>query len=488
MSEVIHADKKAYDEQLQHWVGKERKAVDLINAVSKLMYDKQVELVLFRNPLLDTSVSEILRLHDHARKMINKPINVYDSAELAVLLLNLDLAPAKIDIGKLAYEWSLEKDNFKSQSDFISGKLGYIINADKNAFEPRDVVLYGFGRIGRIAARELVKQAGKGQQLRLRAIVVRKDSEQEIIKRAALLRNDSVHGPLDGTVDIDLPNKELIINGQRVQIIAAANPEDVDYESHGISNALVIDNTGVFTDKEALSRHLKAKGVSRVLLTAPGKEIPNIVYAVNQDKLQLDEHRIVSAASCTTNAIVPILKVINDNFGVERGHIETVHAYTNDQNLLDNFHKKPRRGRSAAVNMVITSTGAGKAVAKVLPELEGKLTANAVRVPTPNGSLAILSLTVSKETSQEEIVNTLKDAAFEGNLVNQIYFSMDDELVSSDIIGNTCCSVFDAPATIVHTDKKNVVLYVWYDNEFGYTKQVIRLAKYISKVRRLHYY
>lgn len=488
MSEVVHAEKKAYNEQLQAWVGKERKAVDLINAVSKLMYDKQVELVLFRNPLLDKSVSEILRLHDHARKMINKPINVYDSAELAVLLLDLDLAPAKIDIGKLAYEWSIEKTLYTGQPEFIRSKLGYILDADKNPFEPRDVVLYGFGRIGRIAARELVKQAGKGQQLRLRAIVVRKDTDQELVKRAALLRNDSVHGPLDGTVDVDLANKELIINGQRVQIIAANNPEDVDYEMHGITNALVIDNTGVFSDKDALSRHLKAKGVSRVLLTAPGKEMPNIVYAVNQETLDLEQHRIVSAASCTTNAIVPILKVINDKFVVERGHIETVHAYTNDQNLLDNFHKKPRRGRSAAVNMVITSTGAGKAVAKVLPELEGKLTANAVRVPTPNGSLAILSLTVKKETSLDEVIGTLKDAAFEGNLVNQIYFSMDDELVSSDIIGNTCCAVFDAPATIVHSDKKNIVLYVWYDNEFGYTKQVIRLAKYISKVRRLHYY
>ena len=152
------------------------------------------------------------------------------------------------------------------------------------------------------------------------------------------------------------------------------------------------------------------------------------------------------------------------------------------------MHKKPRRGRAAAVNMVITSTGAGNAVTKVIPELQDKLTANAVRVPTPNGSLAILSLELSKETSVDEVNNTIKNAALNGDLVNQIYYSIDPELVSSDIIGNTCCSVYDSSATIISKNGKNIVLYTWYDNEFGYTKQVIRLAKYISKVRRAIYY
>ena len=271
-------------------------------------------------------------------------------------------------------------------------------------------------------------------------------------------------------------------------MIEANNPEDIDYTQYGINNALVIDNTGVFTDRTALSRHLKAKGVDKVLLTAPGKEIPNIVYGINHTDLDLANENIFSAASCTTNAISPILKVINDKYGVEKGHIETVHAYTNDQNLLDNFHKKPRRGRSAAINMVITSTGAGNAVTKVIPDLKDKLTANAVRVPTPNGSLAILNLSLNSETSVEEVNAVVKDAALNGNLVNQIFYSIDEELVSNDIIGNTCCSVYDAPATIVSPDKKNVVLYTWYDNEFGYTKQVIRLAKYIAKVRRSIYY
>lgn len=303
-----------------------------------------------------------------------------------------------------------------------------------------------------------------------------------------MLRNDSVHGAFKGTVLEDLANKSLIINGQIVHMIDAKNPEDIDYTHYGISNALVIDNTGVFTNREALSRHLQAKGVSKVLLTAPGKEIPNVVYGINQKELDIENETIFSAASCTTNAISPILKVVNDKYGVVKGHIETVHAYTNDQNLLDNMHNKPRRGRSAAINMVITSTGAGSAVTKVIPDLKDKLTANAVRVPTPNGSLAILSLELNGKTTVDEINSLVRDAALNGDLVNQIFYSYDPELVSSDIIGNTCCSVFDSHATIVSNDAKNVVLYAWYDNEFGYTKQVIRLAKHVTNVRRAIYY
>ncbi len=334
----------------------------------------------------------------------------------------------------------------------------------------------------------MIKQAGKGQQLRLRAIVTRGGSAEDIIKRAALLKNDSVHGAFKGTVEVDLDREAIIINGQMVKMISASNPEDIDYTAHGIDNALIIDNTGAFTSREALARHLSSKGASRVLLTAPGKEVPNVVYGINQGTLDLENETIYSAASCTTNAISPILKVVHDKYGVVKGHIETVHAYTNDQNLLDNMHKKPRRGRSAAINMVITSTGAGNAVTKVIPELKDKLTANAVRVPTPNGSLAILSLELEKTTDIEDVNKAVKDAALNGDLVNQIYYAYDPELVSSDIIGNVCCSVFDSNATIVSNDGKNVVLYAWYDNEYGYTKQVIRLAKYITKVRRAIYY
>ncbi len=477
-----------YEKELNSHIKQERAAVKLSSNVGELLYDKGVELVFFRNHLTNITVAQVLKLHVYSQRVVKKPVDIFTSAELSQELLEMDLAPAKLDIGKLASEWLNEQANYESKRAFLDDKLSNFGKDNAQPFQPRDVVLYGFGRIGRLAARELIKQAGKGQQLRLRAIVTRGDTPEQLEKRAALLKNDSVHGAFDGTVSVDHENKALVINGQIVQLIAASQPEDIDYTKYGINNALIIDNTGVFTNREALSRHLQAKGSSRVLLTAPGKEIPNIVYGINQGELDLENERIYSAASCTTNAISPVLKVINDTYGVVKGHIETVHAYTNDQNLLDNMHKKPRRGRSAAINMVITSTGAGAAVTKVIPDLKDKLTANAVRVPTPNGSLAILNLELNKETTIEELNEAMRNEALNGELVNQIYYATDPEMVSNDIIGNTCCSVFDSNATIVSNDGKNVVLYAWYDNEYGYTKQVIRMAKYITKVRRAIYY
>lgn len=477
-----------YEQELNSWTNKEMAAIDLIGSIGTLFYNRSIELMLFKNRLIDQSVSGILNLHKYAKDVVNKPINIFDSAELAKLIVEGNYSPSRIDIGRLAYEWQEEKSNFASKSDFINKKLKGFENGHDKPLVPRDVILFGFGRIGRLAARELVQNAGKGQQLRLRAIVSRGNTDENIIKRAALLRTDSVHGPFKGIIVEDTKNKTLHINGQIVHMIESDSPDKIDYEAYGITNALLIDNTGAFRDRESFGKHVKAKGVSKALLTAPGKDFPNIVYGVNHADIDLEKEDLYSAASCTTNAIVPVLKVIHDKLGIEKGHIETVHAYTNDQNLLDNMHKHHRRGRSAAINMVITETGAGKAVTKVIPNLKDKLTANAVRVPTPNGSLAIMNLTVSKETSLDEVNNYLKDAALNGELVSQIYYSINQELVSNDIIGNPCCSVFDSPATIIHPDKKNVVLYVWYDNEYGYTRQVIRLAKHLAKVRRLTYY
>lgn len=480
--------RESYSNELNAYIDQEKAAVELMHSIGKLLFEKNIELVLFRNHLVDKNISEILNLHKYAAKVVESPINVVDSAELASEIYNMDIAPAKIDIGKLASEWMSEASNCSSKSEFLNTKLKGFSTSDNSNIEPRDVVLFGFGRIGRLAARELIKQAGKGQQLRLRAIVLRNIDNASLKKRAALLENDSVHGRFPGTIDIDYDQKHLIINGQRIQIIASSDPTSIDYSGLGINDALLIDNTGVYRDKEALSLHLQANGISKVLLTAPGKGVPNIVYGINHSELDIKATDIFSAASCTTNAISPILKVIEDNYGVVRGHIETVHSYTNDQNLLDNMHNKERRGRSAAVNMVITETGAGKAVTKVIPALENKLTANAVRVPTPNGSLAIMNLELGRLTTLEELNGLMKMAALSGSLVNQIHYSMNEELVSNDIIGNECCAVFDSPATIVSNDKKSVVLYSWYDNEFGYTKQVIRLAKYIADVRRRIYY
>ena len=475
-----------YEGQLNDWIQQEKAAIDLISAIGKLWFEKSIELVIFRHQLVDRSNSEIMNLHLYAKNIVKKPINVTDTAMLANEILKANICPSKIDIGKLAFEWHNEQANFKSASDFIHNKLSNFINKEHN-ITPKDVVLFGFGRIGRIAAREIISQAGKGEQLRLRAIVTRGNSDTEITKRADLLRTDSVHGPFPGTVIEDLENKALIINGHTVHMIDAKNPEDVDYTAYGINDALLIDNTGVFRDKAELSRHLKAKGVSKVLLTAPAKDIPNVVYGVNQETIDLNDS-IFSAASCTTNAIMPILYVVDKELSIVKGHIETVHSYTNDQNLLDNYHKKYRRGRSAALNMVITETGAESALKKVLPHLAGKFTANSVRVPTPNVSLAIINVTLEKEVDRDLVNETIKKYALQGALVEQIQYAFSNELVSTDVIGNPCPSVFDSQATIISPDKKNAILYVWYDNEYGYTRQVIRFAKQLSEVRRQVYY
>ena len=477
---------KNYSENLKAFISEKKAATKLINSVSNLLYEKGIELVLFRRHLIDKNVSDILRLHQYATNFVQKPINIFDSAILAEGLQNMDLAPAKIDIGKLTFEYLEQKASFQSQEDFLDKKIGFIKKSKDKKQNSKDVVLYGFGRIGRLCARELIKQAGKGQQLRLKGIILRKIDADSLKKRCALLRQDSVHGNFSSSIEINYEDLSIIINGQKIKFFD--NNSINTLTEHGINDALLIDNTGVFKDYDSLKNHLKIKGISKVLLTAPGSGIPNIVYGVNQDVINIEQDKVISAASCTTNAIAPILKVISDNNNIIKGHIETIHAYTNDQNLLDNMHNKTRRGRSAAINMVITSTGAGKAVTKVIPVLSNKLTANAIRVPTPNGSLAIINLELKHNMNFDSVNELIRKAALDGPLVNQIKFSMNPELVSSDIIGNPGAAIFDSPATIVSKDGKNIILYMWYDNEFGYTKQVIRLAKYISKVRRLHFY
>ena len=478
----------SYERELAFQADRRKATTEFIKITSDLWYDKSIEIVLFKNQIIDRSVSDIIQLHEYAGEFVQKPISIFDSVEILRAINDLELPPSKLDIGKLTYEY--HSDNGQDVDDirtFVTGKLK---NAnDTEDICPKDVVLYGFGRIGRLLARELMAKTGKGNQLRLRAVVTKDKLDKEILeKKASLMRIDSVHGKFMGTVDVDVDQKALIINGTTVHFISAENPAELDYTQYGISEALIIDSSGDFRNKVDLEMHLESKGVSKVLLTASGKEIPNIVHGVNHLEHDPETNKIFAAASCTTNAIAPILKVVEDSLGIIKGHLETIHAYTNDQNLVDNVHAKFRRGRTTALNMVITETGAGEAVSKAIPSLEGKLTSNAIRVPIPNGSLAILNLEIRNKTSLDGINTILKKYALEGDLVEQIKYSLNKEMVSSDIIGTSAPAIYDSKATIVSSNEKNVVLYIWYDNEYGYSHQVIRLAKYISKVRRFTYY
>ena len=477
-----------YEDQLNKWISDEKAGFEFIDILGKLFYEKSIELIIFRSQLFDRSASVILYKHSYSINTVGVLLKVQDSLLLARAIYKLDIPPSRIDIGRLNHEWTRERNQYKDETEFIVDKLKHIIGKKTSYSGPRDVVVFGFGRIGRLIAREMVIQ-GSGSQLRVRAIVTRSKNPNDLIKRASLFRHDSIHGPFRGIAIENVDDQTMYINGHIVKFLSANSPEDIDYTQFGIDKALLIDTTGVYRDREGLGRHLKAKGIGQVLLTAPAKgDIPNIVYGVNHRGLELEKEKIFSAASCTTNAIVPALKVIEDKFGIEKGHLETIHSYTNDQNLLDNIHKKERRGRAAAVNMVITSTGAGSAAAKVIPSLKGRLTANAVRVPLPNVSLAILSLSIKSKTTLEELNQVMKDAALHGDLVEQIRFSTSPESVSSDFIGDPVAGIFDSPSTKISEDGRNIVIYIWYDNEFGYTIQVMRLAKHIAKVKRYKYY
>ncbi len=478
----------SYEDSLNEWARQEMHANEFISVLSKLFYNKSVELVLFRSQLIDRSASLILYRHSYAENIINRQLNIKDSLKLAKAILHCNIKPSKIDIGKLNAEWCDTKKDYIDAEDFVKIKLKKFIGSEAKFKLPVDVVLYGFGRIGRLLARELIIQ-GNGHQLRVRAIVTRGNDDEQIVKRASLLRHDSVHGPFRGVALENLDDKTIYINGHKVLMLAASSPEEIDYTEYGINNAILIDNTGIYRDREELSRHLKAKGISKVLLTAPGKgDIPNIVFGVNEKSVDYNKETILSAASCTTNAAAPVLSVLEKKFGIEQGHLETIHSYTNDQNLLDNMHKKTRRGRSAPLNLVITETGAAKAVTKIVPSLGGKLTGNAIRVPTPNVSLVILKLTLNKETSVEEINELMRKTSLTGDLVAQVKYSTSADAVSSDFISEPATSVFDSNATLVSANKKGLIAYIWYDNEFGYALQVIRVAKNMAGVKRPTYY
>ena len=475
--------RKRPDDYFTDWKEREALAEAMIPMVGKLARERNVKCYIYGKSLVNLSVLDIMKTHRWVRQVEDNELSEFETFRVLQAMENLELGASHIDIGRLSVAYfDHDAGNGSGLEGFVESELDHLIDAEFKKSGPRDVVLFGFGRIGRLMARILVAKTDGGDNLRLRAVVVRRGkADDDLTKRASLLRRDSVHGAFDGTIRVDEERQSFVANGNEIKVIYADAPEDVDYEAHGIHECLVIDNTGVWRDKDGLSRHLNANGVSKVILTAPGKgDIKNIVAGINHHEIT-DEDRILSAASCTTNAIVPPLKALNDEYAIQVGHVETVHAFTNDQNLIDNYHKADRRGRSAPLNLVITETGAAKAVAKVLPELEGKLTGNAIRVPTPNVSMAILNVTLGRETTKEELNEFMRQTALHSTFKKQIDYSNSPEVVSTDFVGSRAACVFDAQATIVNG--KSAVIYLWYDNEYGYSCQVYRVLEKMAGIR-----
>ncbi len=473
---MTHPDKQG--QYLQEWKTQEACAERMLPVIGRMYRENNVVPTIYGRALVHCSALDILKAHRYARLIIEAELSATETWPLLEAMGKLDLAPARIDLGKLVVRYRAVATT-QTPDAFMARELASVATG-RSALRPtpQDVVLYGFGRIGRLLARILVEKAGSGEKLRIRAAVVRKGGPDDLLKRASLLRRDSVHGPFNGIITIDETENAIVANGNLIRVIYADAPENVDYAQHGITDAILVDNTGKWRDRAGLGKHLEAKGVAKVVLTAPGKgDIPNVVAGVNDELLQRDE-RIFSAASCTTNAIVPVLKAINDKFGISAGHVETCHSYTNDQNLIDNYHKASRRGRSAPLNMVIAETGAAKAVAKVIPALAGKLTGNAIRVPTPNVSLAILNLDLAQATDVASLNGFLRLMSLDSPLQNQIDYTNSPEVVSSDFVGSRAAGVVDSLATIVLG--KRCVLYVWYDNEFGYSCQVVRMIQQLA--------
>lgn len=448
---------------------------NLLVLANKLYRENNVITTVFDRSLVNSSASQIAKVYQRANQIAGK-VCFAKTYDILQAIANQNIKNAQVDIGRLAKQQ-------QEDADAVTVVENALANVDLTLGNDvtTDVVLYGFGRIGRILARLMLEQTGLGRGLNLKGIVVRKSQDADLAKRVSLFLQDSVHGSFAGTVEVDEENEAIIANGQFIKVIYANNPAEIDYTQYGINYALVIDNTGKWRDEAGLKQHLQSQGVAKVLLTAPGKgDMKNVVFGVNDADI-LAEDTIISAASCTTNAITPALKVLNDKFGIVTGHVETIHSYTNDQNLIDNYHKSNRRGRSAALNMVITETGAAKAVAKALPELKGKLTGNSVRVPTPNVSLAILNISFENAPENTDALNNLmQEVAYSSEWSNQIDYTTSADAVSTDFVGEKVVSVYDALATIVNGNQAH--LYLWYDNEMGYSCQVLRIAQKMAGI------
>lgn len=333
------------------------------------------------------------------------------------------------------------------------------------------VGINGFGRIGRIFLRSAMQDQEFNKKFDIVAVNDLTDSKT----LAYLLKYDSVHGVWDA--EIGYEEKTILINGKKIKVLSEKDPANLPWKDLGVE--IVIESSGLFTDRENASKHLKA-GAKKVIISAPAKSPDaTIVLGVNENIYDANKHNIISMASCTTNCLAPMLKVLKDNFGVKRGFMTTCHAYTTDQRLLDLPHKDLRRGRAAALSIIPTTTGAAKSIGEVIPELKGKLDGIALRVPVPNASITDLIVELEKDVKKEEINQAFKKA--EDNLKGIIQYT-EDPIVSTDIIGNSYSCVFDGLSTMVIGEKSNLVKVLgWYDNEWGYSCRLVDLMKFIMK-------
>jgi len=329
------------------------------------------------------------------------------------------------------------------------------------------IAINGFGRIGRCIVRAAVERDEKG----LEFVSINDLTDTKTL--AHLLKYDSVHGPFRG--EVKATDTGILVNGKEIKVTAVKNPAELKHGDNGVD--LVLECTGLFTEREKAAAHL-AGGAKRVLISAPGKGVDfTVAYGINHDKIK-PEHKILSNASCTTNCLTPVAKVLLENFGIKRGLMTTIHAYTNDQNILDLPHKDLRRARAAALSMIPSTTGAAKAVAEVIPALKGKLHGTAVRVPTPNVSLVDLTVEMDKAATPEEINGAFKRAA-EGSLKGVLQYC-DAPLVSIDFNHNPASSIFDATSTFV-IEGTFAKVFAWYDNEWGFSNRMVDVAKLLVK-------
>ncbi|MBN8810746.1 MULTISPECIES: type I glyceraldehyde-3-phosphate dehydrogenase [Sphingomonas] len=331
------------------------------------------------------------------------------------------------------------------------------------------VAINGFGRIGRLVARAILERPDSGLEL------VTINDLADAKSNAWLFSRDSVHGKYPGTVTAE--GDDLVIDGKHIKVTKERDPANLPHAENGVE--LVLECTGFFTDRASAQKHIDA-GARKVLISAPGKNVDlTVVFGVNHDKLEAG-HAIVSNASCTTNCLAPVAKVLNDTIGIERGLMTTVHAYTNDQKILDQIHPDLRRARAAAMSIIPTTTGAARAVAEVLPELKGKLDGSAIRVPVPDGSLVDLTFTPKRDTTVEEVNAVLKAASESGPLKGILWYT-DEPLVSIDIVHTSASSTVDSLETAV-IDGKLVRVVSWYDNEWGFSNRMVDTASAMAKL------